>query len=202
MIPIVVCTIGSPSLFVLEASIQTYAPDAWLYLFEDDETTFGEAYNAALDVVFRDHNEVIICNDDVVLTPNSLSILMEDAAMLKDRHGDRLGLVASVADNARPNQDIRRVSHAHCREADRVSPIFAWMSKTAFEAARFPPLNWYSDDVICEDLLSKGFKHYVSRSYVHHAGSQTVGTDYAKLTADAMPWIQAHRPQYLTKWAQ
>ena len=26
---------------------------------EDDETTFGEAYNAALDVVFRDYDEAI-----------------------------------------------------------------------------------------------------------------------------------------------
>ena len=198
--PIVVCTIGSPSISVLEASVQAYVKEGWLHVFEGEESTFGEAYNFALETVFRDCDELILCNDDVVLTPDSHQLLLEDVAALKDRHGARLGLVAAMADNARDIQNVRRTSVVDCREAERVSPIFAWMPKAAFETARFPPLNWYSDDVLCEDLREHGFHHYISRSYVHHAGSQTVGTDYAKLNAEAMPWLREHRPLYLTRW--
>lgn len=200
MPPIVVCTLGSRSLAVLEASVQAYVSEGWLHVFEGEESTFGEAYNFALETVFRGCDELILCNDDVVLTPDSYRLLLEDVAALKDRHGARLGVVAAMADNARDIQNVRRTDAVHCREAERVSPIFAWMSKAAFETARFPPLNWYSDDVLCEDLREKGFRHYISRSYVHHAGSQTVGTDYAKLNAEAMPWLREHRPLYLTRW--
>ena len=46
------------------------------------------------------------------------------------------------------------------------------------------------------------FKNFISRSYVHHVGSQTVGTNYAQLNAAAMPWLEENRPQYIKKWFQ
>lgn len=200
--PIVVSTLGSRSLIVLEASVQAYVSGGRLHVFESAAPTFGEAYNIAMETVFRECDGLIMCNDDVVLTPDSYRLLMDDVAALKEKHGSHLGLVASMTDNAREIQDVRRTSATHCREVERLSPIFAWMSKSAFETARFPPLNWYSDDVLCEDLRTHGFHHYISRAYVHHAGSQTIGTDYAKLNAEAMPWLQEHRPHYLTRWFQ
>lgn len=142
----------------------------------------------------------IICNDDVVLTPDSVSLLLDDVQALRASYGDLLGIVASMADNARDIQNIRKTTWAGCREADRMSPIMAWISRAAFSAVRFPPLNWYSDDVLCEDLNALGFRHFISRSYVHHAGSQTVGVDYAKLNAEAMPWLRENRPHYLDRW--
>lgn len=197
--PIVICTIGNPGVAVLESSIFAYAPGHEYHLFEEERSTFGEAYNRAMDKVFKDHDEIIISNDDVVLTPDTLPVLMEDVTLLKERHGDKLGVVATFTDNARASQDVK-FSKIERKQQDRVSPIFAWISKKAFDVARFPPLNWYSDDVLCEDLIGQGFKNYVSRAYVHHAGSQTVGIDYQKLNAEAMPWLQENRPNYLKKW--
>jgi glycosyltransferase involved in cell wall biosynthesis len=66
-----------------------------------------------------------------------------------------------------------------------------------YEDTFLPPIEWYSDDVMCEDLNAKGYTHYISRAYVHHAGSQTLGQNTQKLHDDAMPWLIKNRPQYL-----
>jgi hypothetical protein len=83
---------------------------------------------------------------------------------------------------------------------DVVSPIFAYVSRDAWNHGRFGPLNWYSDDVSCLDMSAKGYSHYVSTSYVHHVGSQTVGLDAQKLVLEALPWIQENRPQYVQQF--
>lgn len=199
MIPIVACTIGSPSLAVFEVSVGTYAKQHLLVVHRNTPSTFGQAYNAAMQEAFRTFDEIIISNDDIVLAPDTMSLLLEDVANLKATRGDRLGFVATLSDNARDSQNIRFHQPA-VRMAERVSPYFAWVSKAAFSAAKFPPLNWYSDDVMCEDLNALGFKHFISRAYVHHAGSQTVGVDYRKLNDEALPWLRANRPQYVKKW--
>lgn len=201
MTPVVICTLGCKSLNVLETSLMVYNPEVARFVsFVDKPSTFGESYNEALAVAFRGCDEVILSNDDVVVTPTSISVLLEDVDALKKIHGDKLGLVASISDDARMSQNIRIERGDEPKERAVVSPIFAWMSKKAFETAQFPPLNWYSDDVICEDLNAAGFAHYISRSYVHHVGSQTVGRDYQKLNAEALPWLKANRPEYVKKW--
>ena len=40
----------------------------------------------------------------------------------------------------------------------------------------------------------------MSRAYVHHAGSMTIGMDGQKNTEDALPWLQENRPEYLSLW--
>lgn len=200
MVAIVTCTIGSKSLPVLEASLQAYNPDCHLMILKGERSTFGQAYNQALDYCFGLYDEVIICNDDVVVTPTSVSLLLEDVSALKQQHGDFLGFVAALSDDARMSQNIRIERGDEPKERAVVSPIFAWMSKKAFQAARFPPLNWYSDDVICEDLSALGFVHYISRSYVHHVGSQTVGRDIQHLNNEALPWLRENRPEYVKCW--
>jgi hypothetical protein len=66
--------------------------------------------------------------------------------------------------------------------------------------AKFPPLNWYSDDVHCRDLLAAGYENFLSRSYVHHVGSQSTGMDGEALTLAAVPWIRENRPEYALEW--
>jgi hypothetical protein len=39
-----------------------------------------------------------------------------------------------------------------------------------------------------------GFRHFVSRAYVHHAGSQTIGRDFKALEAESMEWVKKNRP--------
>lgn len=201
MTAIVICTLGCKSLKVLEASLMVYSPETTRLVLEiTSPSTFGQSYNQALSAAFKWYDEVIISNDDVVVTPTSIKVLLEDVQALKAIHGDKLGFVAALSDDARNSQNIRFEAGREVKERAVVSPIFAWMQKLAFEAAQFPPLNWYSDDVICEDLNQLGFAHYISRSYVHHVGSQTVGRDYNQLNAEALPWLRANRPEYVKSW--
>lgn len=195
--PIVVCTLGSPSLEVLRASIAAYAPDTEFFSAKFPRSTFGQCYNELMAEVFSMHyDEILIANDDIVLHPNTLTELMEDVAICKARHGDKLGLVSVHSDYVRPAQDIRLYARCELREVPVIAPILAWISKKAFNDAPFPPLNWYSDDIQCFDLTKKGYHHYVSRAYVHHAGSQTVGRDNQRLHNEAVPWILTNRPDF------
>lgn len=215
IVPIVVCTVNSKCVPVLKASVERYAPKAELIVFEGPATTFGEAYNAALQKVFEEHDEVIVANDDIVLTPWSYDYLLEDVEQMRSEHGQKVGFVAAHSDSAAHRQNVRYQNGEHntlspyynkwdwelqVRESDIVAPLFAWLSKDAFEAAQFPPLNWYSDDVICLDLGKKGFKNFISKSYIHHVGSQTVGQDFAALNGASEGWLRANRPDYADKW--
>jgi GT2 family glycosyltransferase len=198
MIPIIVCTVGNKSLLVMEQSAKIYAPNNPVFVYHNKPSTFGEAYNAAMQSAFQTYDEIIIANDDVVLTPDTMPVLMEDVENIKQVH-ERIGFVATYSDNARQIQDIR-CTKPLLKQVDRLSPYFAWISRQAFQTAQFPPINWYSDDVICEDLNAYGYVHFVSRAYVHHAGSQTVGVDYDKLNNEALPWVYKNRPDYIKKW--
>jgi hypothetical protein len=153
-----------------------------------------------------------VANDDIVLTPTSVKVLMEDVAIVRTMNSYKAGWVASRTDAAPPDQNVRVSepgeklnfykfpSESHIKLAQVISPIFAWISSDAFEEAKFPPLNWYSDDVHCMDLVRKGYGHYVSASYVHHIGSNTIGFNAQKLHEDALPWLRENRPEYASAW--
>lgn len=215
MIPIITCTVSNKTTPVLASSIETYCPGVKLIINTGERTTFGEAFNKAMSAAFEEYDEIIIANDDVVLNPLSYKKLLEDVLTLKEQHGDSLGFVAAHSDSAFPVQNIRYqqgdqfvLDRHYCqwsweneiRESEVVAPLFAWISKEAFSEAQFPPINWYSDDVICRDLRKKGFKNFISRSYVHHVGSQTVGQDFGALNAASEPWVRANRPDYARMW--
>jgi len=200
MIPIIACYMpNGKSLPVLQASILAYAPEHPLISLPSSGATFGESYNNAMRQAFEAYDEIIIANDDVVLTPYTMPDMLSDLAQLKEAYGDKLGLVGTYSDNIRWVQHIKSNDFV-CREIDRLSPLFTWMSKKAFEDCQFPPMNWYADDVICEDLSALGYRHFISKAYVHHVGSQTIGTDVAALNAASMPWLIKNRPEYLRKW--
>jgi hypothetical protein len=192
MIPIVVCTIGSPSLAVLEASIKAYVPNAEVIISRNRGSNFGEAYNIAVNEAFETHDEIIVANDDIVLTPSSYSLLLEDVEHLK--RFNRLGWVAARSDEVRPLQQGK----GDAFEVPVVSPLFGYISKEAW--VDFPPINWYSDDVQCIDMSEKGYKHFVSRSYIHHVGSNTIGQDNIKNHLEAKPWIKNNRPNLHEIW--
>lgn len=196
--PIIVCTVDNKCLPVLEASVKAYAPQANLISHKVDRSTFGQSYNAAMAKAFEQYDEIIIANDDVVLTPLTYQTLMQDVEELKRQHGDSLGFVAANADNVRDSQSVKVNDFSQYIRTYAISPLFAWISKKAFQAAQFPHTNWFSDDIICEDLSRSGFVHYVSRAYVHHAGSQTIGKDDFHHYQEAIRWIEAHRPEYVS----
>jgi tetratricopeptide (TPR) repeat protein len=195
---------------VLQASVKAYAPDVPHLIFSPKLETSAKSYDFALQIAFQTYDEVIVCADDIVLTPYSYKLLMEDIIELKKLHNNKLGIVAAHADFVRASQNIRYQQAStdtlencqwnwekECRPVRRLSPIFHYYSKAMFEDVQLLPIEWYSDDVMCEDLNALGYTHYVSRSYVHHAGSQTLGRDMKKLHDDAIPWLIKNRPQYL-----
>jgi hypothetical protein len=193
MPPVVVCTVTGKCLPVLEASMKAYAPEVDLISHKVERSTFGECYNAAMEQEFQSHDEIIIANDDIVLTPTTYQTLMEDVEILKRQHGKLLGFVGACADNTRLFQNIRYNDLKKRVKVQVLAPLLAWVSKEAFQAAQFPPINWFSDDIICLDLNKRGFTHYASRAYVHHAGSQTIGPDQKRLYHEALKWIKENR---------
>ena len=225
--PIVIATVKGHGLAVLLESIKQYAPECPVYLrgpesvienFQADHkiygqpNNFGDDYNEVIQAALKDWSSCLVANDDIVLTPSSVKTLMEDVAIIKTMHSVKPGWVASRTDAARPCQNVRITeqperlnfykfpSESHIKMAEEVSPIFAWISSDAFEEAKFPPLNWYSDDVHCRDLIEKGYSHFVSASYVHHIGSNTIGFNAQKLHDDALPWLRENRPTYASAW--
>ena len=209
---IIVSTTGSQSLHVMKSSVFHYAKGVQICIFQGTHGNFGDDYNAAIDAFAGDDEGFIVANDDIVLTPTTMALILDDVQALK-KVCKNLGFVAARSDFVRPPQNIRVPrnegdgiemcrwkSEDAIKPVDVISPIFAYLSAKAFAECRFPPINWFSDDVICADLREKGFKHFVSRAYVHHAGSQTVGTDVKQLVGDAAPWIVENRPQYAKQW--
>jgi hypothetical protein len=200
MIPIVVSTVGSRSLGVMQCSVRTYNPDVNLIIVEGTLGNFGDDYNHAMEYAFQDREEIIIANDDIVVNPESYIRLVEDVEFLKNRFPRNLGFVAARSDYVRPHQSIAHQEEQNIIQTPVVSPLFAYISKEAFLKRKFPPINWFSDDVMCKDLGALGYQHFISRSYVHHAGSQSIGRDFQKLMHDPKEWIQKNRPEYFKEW--
>ena len=170
-------------------------------------SNFGDSYNEAITGVFQsgDFNSVIVANDDIVLTPTSVETLLEDTRILESAD-IKYGFVGARSDYVLHDQNIRFPikkdniqglkweSEFYLKETGLIAPIFAYIKKEAWDAAKFPSTNWYSDNIICHDLKESGYRHFVSRAYVHHAGSQTVGTDFEKCHEEPREWIKANRP--------
>ncbi|CAB5212495.1 hypothetical protein UFOVP189_17 [uncultured Caudovirales phage] len=224
--PIAISTVHGKNLAVMLASIREYCPEIPVYLrgpasvldrFDADvkmigaPSNFGDNYNEIINRVLQDFDSVVVANDDIVLTPTSYKVLLDDVDIISDLSLNP-GWVAARCDSARAVQNIRWnpegeaidmcrfTSESKIRRADVISPIFAWINSEAFGSSPFPPLNWYSDDVQCSDLEALGYENFVSASYVHHVGSQTVGVDANALTNQALPWLMKHRPKYVQQW--
>jgi hypothetical protein len=217
---IVICSKGSDSINILLKSIQYYVPnDIQIYVsgyfakpfsnkikyLPNDFDSFGESYNSLINKAFNEgHENIVIANDDIVLTPYSWETLSEDVDLLLTQKHAKVGWVAARSDYARGWQNIitkheidisgslKFRSESHILDVPVVAPIFASISKEAF--VDFPPINWYSDDVQCFDIQARGYKHFISRCYVHHIGSQTIGKDYEKERKKALSWLTANRP--------
>ena len=172
-------------------------------------TNFGDAFNAVIDRAFQEFDEIVVCNDDIVFNPYTWQTLGEDVSILRGENIP-LGWVSCRSDYARGYQNIRfgKGKMAWFRwetekkilPVDIIAPICAYIHKEAW--VPFPPLNWYSDDVQCLDVIEKNFTNWISRAYVHHVGSQTCGFDEQSLIQSAKPWIKENRPELYKRWFQ
>jgi hypothetical protein len=197
---IIVCTVNGACLNVMTASLNAYVPsDVERYVHHKIGKNFGDAYNFAAREAFKRHDEILVCNDDIVFTPTTWALLLADVAHLRKVVPD-LGYVATRSDYARGEQNVRSgrgkidflryQSERHIVETPVIAPICAWVHRDAW--VDFPPINWFSDDVQCADMKRR---HFISRAYVHHVGSQTCGQDAQRCYEDAEPWLLANRPE-------
>jgi hypothetical protein len=153
---------------------------------------------------FEMYDHIIVANDDIVLTPSSYETMIEDYLLLKNH---KVGWLCSRADYVRGLQNIREgsvrngvkyVEENQVIEFDVLSPLFGLISKEAW--VDYYSINWYSDDIQCLEICANGYSNYVSRSYVHHVGSQTVGMDHQKNDDEAKKWIKANIPELYEAW--
>lgn len=224
MTPIVIATKGSKSINVLLESIWMYVPrevttyvygkwdsidmQDWVhYLGENDKTNFGDSFNYAITQAFLDgHETVIMANDDVVLDPNTYWLLCHDRVLLKQQ-GHKVGFVSARSNMATMPQNIRAktdndtwagmkwASEDTIAQVEWTAPLFASVDKEGWPG--FPPINFYSDNVACHDMSDDGYKHFLSRAYVHHVGSSTIGRGHgtdSKNTMEAEDWLKLNRP--------
>ena len=196
---------------MLAASITEYVPeDVVVYISGSDlvlprhrtynsantADNFGDAYNSVIGLAFQQHDSVVVANDDVVLDPSTWQTLSEDVTHLG--RFNQLGWVSCKSNRVRPAQQAWLTEANSHFEVAVMSPLFAYISRAAWQP--FPPINWFSDDVNCVDLTEAGYRHFVSRAYVHHVGSNTIGQDQSANALAAKPWLQQHRPKLHDIW--
>ena len=120
--PILICTVGSPSLEITLSSIKLYAKDAPIYLSSRAKTmderiyrwvlnssgNFGDAYNTATDYAFEHgkYESVILINDDVVLNPYTIRLMTHDAGILESKDVN-FGFLGARSDYVLHDQNIR-----------------------------------------------------------------------------------------------
>ena len=217
-VPIVIATKTAKCLPVLLASIDQYVPEDVIIFVSGSNlkanrhktinlsnvfNNFGDSYNYVVNYAFARFDDVIVANDDIVLTPTSYSLLMEDVELLPGN----TGWVSAKSDYVRGFQNIREfkqrdgiryMEEGKIIPTDVISPLFAYIHKDKW--VDYKPINWYSDDIQCLEIKENGYQNYVSRSYVHHVGSQTIGMDHQKNHLEAEAWIKENMPELHQKW--
>lgn len=199
--PIIACTLNQwdDHVRMLEFSCLYYATDSDLKLYNTKLGSFGEDYNAAVRLVFKQHphhDRFIIANDDVILRPDTMRLLIEDADEL-DRQGYTWGHIACRSDRvARGAQNIMQNpldEPAKVFAVDAIAPIFSMINRKTW--VDFPPINWGSDVIQCLDMKSAGAECFVSRAYVHHIGGITTGERAAADRQASLDWCLQNRPE-------
>lgn len=217
---IVIATKTAKCLPVLLASIDEYVPEEVTVIIAGSDiecsrhntvnlpnngTSYGDSYNDVVRYAFEMFPEIIVANDDIVLTPSSFDLLIEDKVLLKNHN---VGWLCSRADYVRGLQNIRDagetrngikfVEENQVIQSDILSPLFGMISREAW--VDYMPINWYSDDIQCLQISANGYKNYISRSYVHHVGSQTIGMDHNKNDQEARVWLKNNIPELHQIW--
>jgi hypothetical protein len=221
--PIGICSKNEKCLPVLLKSIELYVPeDVEVFItspnkqflpkhkvhhFVHTYETCGAAHNFIAHKIFETHDSFVSIDDDVVLNPNTYSVLMDDVNELKSM-GFKLGAVAGRTNYAKGFQNIRTgsgkltsltyESEGFIVETDYLAGILAWVQKSTWVS--LAPIDWFADDVACEEYLENESRLFISRAYFHHVGSQTFGTDFAKCAENSENWLRENRPDMHEKY--
>ena len=210
-------SLEAPHYQMMKTSLQCYAHGYAFYPMVGDANpygTFGEAYNALVNSAVSDgFRRVIIANDDIVLRPDTLELLTEDADEL-DAKGIRWQWLAARTDWVRhtaqnirypyANRELRAVGYPEEQrvvEVPVVSPIFAMIRADRWkDIGEFAPISWFSDDEHCYRGAKLGYRNYVSRAYVHHIGSQTM-SDWSEAERASIKTLATFNPEFLSYYS-
>lgn len=172
----------------------------------------GQAWNWGIEQT--DADEIVMMPDDAVLHPDTMALLLEDVAFLRQELPDaKLGMVACRSNFVVGPQNVRSAnggalapnalsydSENQILAAATLYPVVAWFPKAAHrEIGGFTlGLEWYCDNLYCHDLKQAGYSLFVSRSYVHHVGMRTIngGKSTEQLNAEGLAWLRRHRPDF------
>ena len=198
---------NSPREMVLRESLKQYSP--LQHCIIQTAHPFGKIYSEMHEDAFALGFEYVIhCNDDVVLRPDTIEKLFQDAAHLNALNIN-WGWLAARTDWVRHSAQNIRFSYHNSSlgaigypeeslivEVSSVSPIFAITKAADFEA--YAPINWFSDDEQCYRMTQAGYRHFVSRAYVHHVGSQTMTPEtWATEQSASIEFLREYNPQFL-----
>ena len=224
MTPLVICSVSNyKGLAVLSASLEAYLPPGVnIYLSTPDEAdgrrffnvfkwianpciNFGDSYNRLMEEVWADgHERAILVNDDVVIDPSTYWLLEHDRVLITQQNR-KVGFLGARSNMASLHQNIRNrqekdtwngmkwASEDSVAQTEWIAPVFCSVPRETV----FPPTNFFSDNVACEDLAKLGYEHFISRAYVHHVGSATIGRGGAsdsKNYIEAEDWLKLNRP--------
>lgn len=184
-------------------------PNVRLVRQEEGIRTASAAWNFAARQT--DADELLVFGDDCVLLPDTLELLREDVALADGVTDAPPGFVGARSNYVKGPQNIRSAnggnlggirfdSEGRVFQTDMIVPIAAWIRHDVFdEVSGFPNTNWFGDDVICWDLENRGYRHYVSRAYVHHVGQRATGegSSSQRLYDEGIAWLREHRPDFL-----
>lgn len=163
--------------------------------------SFGDAYNKVVQEAFKTKEYVLICNDDIVFNPYTIDDLLINIKLIQESDKfDTMGYLACKTDyssgmqNIRMHNDTKYLGDKYEIEYQiinipKISPICALISKSAW--IDFKPINYFSDDIQCSDIIKKGYQHYIGTYYVHHVGSQTLDVQSVEVDK-ALTWLKLH----------
>jgi hypothetical protein len=226
---ICISTLHSKTLSVLIESIDAYVPqDVEIYINYCGELknhqrknrtilqsnhkagSYGDAYNYVVRRAFAKHEQVLVCNDDIVFNPYTYNLIQQDFDYLLNRFGRaKIGWIGCLTDfaigmqnirmdirlegeDALKMSDIKRGREYYVSPTNFIAPICALVTKDAW--IDYMPVNFFSDTLQCMQMRKSGLEHYVSRAYVHHVGSQSMKS-YGDETKDALEILKVSHPQ-------
>lgn len=159
--------------------------------------------------------DVVVLADDAVLCPDSLARLQADVEVIRPVAGAGLGVVAARSNSAPLPQDVRFANGTEYRvgtgfdqeqqimEVDRCAWGLAFLSTAVFAATTPPWHDDLADEVVCLDLVDRGFRHFISRAYVHRAPaarSTTWGRTPTEVDGQGAHLLAFLRPDLLDRW--
>lgn len=165
---------------------------------------YGDACKQLINI--SSGEDLLFLNDDTVITPTTIQLLLEDINILKKNNlpigliGLRSNYTAGIQNIRTPHGTLNGIKYAmedSIVEVDQVFGVAFYTTRSALNSIPddWTHLNWYSDNLLSYDLKQKGYRHFVSRSYLHHHGAQST-PDFEKADKEGRDWLKANREDF------